>query len=31
MIHTVPNPKMTSHEVESFCENLRKCVSERES
>lgn len=29
MIHTVPNPKMTSYEVESFRENLRKCVSGR--
>lgn len=29
MIHTVPNPKMTIHEVESFRENLRKCVSGR--
>lgn len=27
MIHTVPNPKMTIHEVEKFRENLRKCVS----
>lgn len=29
MIHTVPNPKMISHEVDSFRENLRKCVSGR--
>ena len=27
MIHTVPNPKMTVHEVEKFRENFRKCVS----
>lgn len=27
MIHTVPNPKMTTHEVEQFRDNLRKCVS----
>lgn len=27
MIHTVPNPKMTSREVELFREHLRKRVS----
>ncbi len=27
MIHTVPNPKMTTQEVKSFRENFAKCVS----
>lgn len=27
MIHTVPNPKMTVHEVEKFRDNLCKCIS----
>lgn len=27
MIHTVPNPKMTTREVDKFREDFRKCVS----
>lgn len=27
MIHTVPNPKMTSEEVKLFRENFARCVS----
>ena len=27
MIHTVPNPKMTSEDVREFRENFARCVS----